>query len=191
MIAGTTSFDAQLLQTQQQKADYIFLQNVPTQPSILGKDVKRLGIKAKLVLLNWTANELFVRLAGEAAAEGALAVQPFAPVSYNVPGMKVPEQYLKAHGSSLAKEGIQYLRGWYTAALLAESINRLIKKNQAVTGPKIKNALETMPAFPTGGVTFPIKFGPVGNVAHDGMKGSRIYTIKGGRFVKTTGFMLL
>jgi hypothetical protein len=27
-------------------------------------------------------------------------------------------------------------------------------------------------------------------VAHDGMKGSRIYTVKGGKFVKTTGFLL-
>jgi branched-chain amino acid transport system substrate-binding protein len=189
MISGTTAFDAQLLQAQQQKADYILLQNVPTAPSILAKDVKRLGLKAKLVCLNYCSSEVFLKLAGS-AAEGMIGVQPFTPVSYKVPGMKAPEAYLKAHGSTLAKEGLFYLQGWYTAALMLDSIDSLIKAKKDVTGPNIKAQLESQKAFLTGGVTFPIKFGSSGNVAHDGMKGSRIYTVKGGKFVKATGFVV-
>jgi branched-chain amino acid transport system substrate-binding protein len=189
MISGTTAFDAQLLQAKQQGADYIIVQNVPTPASILAKDAKRLGLNAKFVCLNYCASELLVKLAGN-AVNGALGVQPFTPVSYRVPGMKIPEQYLKARGSSLAKEGLGYLQGWYTAALLCEAINTVIKKRQAVNGPNIKAALETMPAFLTGGVTFPIKFRASGNLAHDGMKGSRIYTIRNGKFTKTTGFVV-
>jgi branched-chain amino acid transport system substrate-binding protein len=189
MISGTTAFDAQLLQAKQQGADYIIVQNVPTPASILAKDAKRLGLNAKFVCLNYCASELLVKLAGN-AVNGALGVQPFTPVSYRVPGMKIPEQYLKARGSSLAKEGLGYLQGWYTAALLCEAINTIIKKRQAVNGPNIKAALETMPAFLTGGVTFPIKFRASGNLAHDGMKGSRIYTIRNGKFTKTTGFVV-
>jgi branched-chain amino acid transport system substrate-binding protein len=189
MISGTTAFDAPLLQAKQQGADYIIVQNVPTPASILAKDAKRLGLNAKFVCLNYCASELLVKLAGN-AVNGALGVQPFTPVSYRVPGMKIPEQYLKARGSSLAKEGLGYLQGWYTAALLCEAINTVIKKRQDVNGPNIKAALETMPAFLTGGVTFPIKFRASGNLAHDGMKGSRIYTIKNGKFTKTTGFVV-
>ena len=189
MISGTTAFDAQLLQAKQQGADYIIVQNVPTPASILAKDAKRLGLNAKFVCLNYCASELLVKLAGN-AVNGALGVQPFTPVSYRVPGMKIPEQYLKARRSSLAKEGLTYLQGWYTAALLCEAINTVIKKRQDVNGPNIKAALETMPAFLTGGVTFPIKFRASGNLAHDGMKGSRIYTIKNGKFTKTTGFVV-
>jgi branched-chain amino acid transport system substrate-binding protein len=189
MISGTTAFDAQLLQAQQQKADYVVVQNVPTPPSILAKDMKRLGIKAKLVCLNYCASEVFLKLAGS-AAEGMIGVQPFTPVSHNVPGMKLPDQYLKAHGSSLAKEGLTYLQGWYTAALLTEAINGLIKAKKDVNGPNIKAQLESQKPFLTGGVTFPIKFQASGNYGHDGMSGSRIYTVKGGKFVKTTGFIV-
>jgi branched-chain amino acid transport system substrate-binding protein len=190
MISGSTSFDAQLLQAKQQGADYFIIQNVPTPASILAKDAKRLGINAKLICLNYCANELWIKLAG-AAVNGGLGVQPFTPVSHRVPGMKIPDDYLKARrGSSLDKLGLTYLQGWYTAALLCEAINTVIKKKQAINGPSIKAALETMPAFLTGGVTFPIKFRGEGNTAHDGMKGSRIYTIQNGKFVKTTGFVV-
>ncbi len=189
MITGTTAFDAQLLQARQQGADYIIIQNVPTPAAILAKDVQRLGLNAKIVCLNYCASEIFVRLAG-AASNGVLAVQPFTPVSYQVAGMKAPAAYLKARGSSLAAEGLGYLAGWYTAAVLVEGINNVLRAKKDVTGPNIKDALESMPAFVTGKVTFPIKFRAQGNVAHDGMKGSRVYTIRNGKFVKTTGFVL-
>jgi branched-chain amino acid transport system substrate-binding protein len=189
MITGTTAFDAQLLQAKQQGADYVIVQNVPTPASILVKDIKRLGLGAKMICLNYCASEVFLRLAGS-AAEGVLGVQPWTPVAYRVKGMATPDAWLKRNDSSLAREGLGFLQGWYTAAVLCEAINTLIKGKQAVNGPNIKGALERMPAYLTGGVTFPIKFGASGNLGHDGMKGSRIYTVKGGKFTKTTGFVL-
>jgi branched-chain amino acid transport system substrate-binding protein len=186
MITGSTSFDAQLLQAQGQGADYIFIQNVPTPAAILAKDVKRLGVKAKIVCLNYCGNEVFLKLAGD-AAEGAMAVQPFTPVSYNVPGDKTPAAYLKAHGSSLAKEGLGYLQGWYTMAVMLKGIEKTIADGKDLTGPNIKTSLETMRAVLTGKVTNPIKFN---RTSHDGMKGSRVYTVKNGKFVKTTGFVV-
>lgn len=189
MITGTTAFDAQLLQAKQQGANYVMVQNVPTPASILMKDIKRLGLDMTLICLNYCASELFVKLAGP-AANGAIGIQPFAPVAFKVKGQAAPEAWLKANGSSLAKEGLGFLQGWYTAAVLLEGINNVIKAKQEVNGPNIKAALERMPAFLTGGVTFPIKFGASGNVAHDGMKGSRIYTVRNGRFTKTTGYVV-
>ena len=106
--------------------------------------------------------------------------------------MKVPGDYLKRKGSSLAKVGLGYLQGWYTAALLCEAINTVIKRGDAVNGPNIKDALETMAPFRTGGVAYPIKFQKSGNYAHDGMSGSRIYVVKKGVFTKVpkTGFII-
>ena len=189
MITGTTGFDAQLLQAKQQGADYVIVQNVPTPASILAKDIKRLGLDMKMICLNYCASEVFVKLAGS-AANGVLGVQPFAPVSLRLKGMTVPETWLKSNGSNLAKEGLGFLQGWYTAAVLVEAINNVIKAKDQVSGPNIKAALERMPAFLTGGVTYPIKFGASGSVGHDGMKGSRVYTIRNGRFTKTTGYVV-
>jgi branched-chain amino acid transport system substrate-binding protein len=155
---------------------------------VLAKDVKRLGLDAKIVCLNYCASEVFLNLAGS-AAEGMIGVQPFTPTSIRVPGDKTPADWLKAHGSSLAKQSVFYVQGWYTMALMAQGIQTLIAKKQALTGPNLKQALETMPAFLSGGVAFPIKFGASGNNAHDGMKGSRLYIVKKGKFAKLTGFI--
>ena len=186
MITGTTAFDAQLLQAQQQKADYIFIQNVPTPASVLVKDVKRLGLKAKIVCLNYCGNEILVKLAGD-AANGTLAVQPFTPVAYNVPGDKIPAAWLKSHGSSLAAEGLGFLQGWYTLAVMLKGIDTTIKAGKDLTGTNVKSSLESMGPYFTGKVTNPINFTAS---SHDGMKGSRIYTVKNGKFTKTTAFIL-
>lgn len=186
MITGSTSFDSQLLQARAQGADYIFIQNVPTPASILAKDVKRLGLNMKIVCLNYCGSEVFVRVAGD-AANGVLAVQPWTPVSYGVPGDAEPAKWLKNRHRSLANEGLGFLQGWYTMAVMLKGIERTITAKKDVTGPNIKTSLETMPAFLTGRVTNPIKFS---TKSHDGMKGSRIYTIRSGKFTKTTGFVV-
>jgi branched-chain amino acid transport system substrate-binding protein len=107
-----------------------------------------------------------------------------------VPGNKVPDAFLKARGSSLAEQNIFYLQGWYTMAVMLQGIDTLIKGKKAITGPNLKAALETMPEFLSGGVGFPIKFKASGSRAHDGMKGSRVYSVKSGRFTKLTGFVV-
>ena len=188
MITGTTAFDAQLLQAKSRGADYIFIQNVPTPASILAKDVKRLGLTSRIVCLNYCASEVLLKLAGD-AANGMMGIQPFTPVTFNVPGNKAPAAFLKARGSSLAEQNIFYLQGWYTMAVMLQGIDTLIKGQKAITGPNLKVALETMPEFLSGGVGFPIKFKASGSRAHDGMKGSRVYSVKSGRFTKLTGFV--
>ena len=186
MITGTTAFDSQLLQARSQGVDYIIVQNVPTPASILAKDVKRLGLNMKIVCLNYCGSEVFVRLAGD-AANGVLAVQPWTPVSYGVPGDKEPAKWLKNRHRSLATVGLGFLQGWYTMAVMLRGIEKTITDKKDLNGPNIKTSLETMGAVVTGRVTSPIKFS---KTSHDGMKGSRIYTIKDGKFTKTTGFVV-
>ena len=72
---------------------------------------------SRIVCLNYCASEVFLRLAGD-AADGMMAIQPFTPVTFDVPGNKAPDAFLKARGSSLAEQDIFYLQGWYTMAVM-------------------------------------------------------------------------
>ena len=61
-------------------------------------------------------------------------------------------------------------------ALMAEGIKRAADEGK-VTGESIKQALEEMDAFDTGGVSAPIDFSAE---SHAGMKGSKLYQVKDG-----------
>jgi branched-chain amino acid transport system substrate-binding protein len=177
MRPGGTDFTAQL--TRIRDADYIVVQNTSAPASTLAKDAARLGMSARIVLLNWAADELFVTLAGAARA-GAVGVQPFGTTALKVPGLKAPTQWLQSHGGgSIHRKGIHYVQGWYTTAVIVSAIRRVVAQNKEVNGPNIKTALETMPAIGTGGVTAPIKFS---NGYHAGQRGSRVFQVVRGRF---------
>jgi len=177
MPAGATDLTAQL--TQARDADYIIVQNTSSPAALLARDANRLGLKAKFVLLNWCADELFVGLAGKAAA-GAIGIQPFGTTGLKVRGLKTPAAWLASHGGqTLGKKGIHYVQGWYTAKVLIEAVRRLVVQGKKVDGPSIKSMLETMPAVDTGGVTAKIKFSPR---YHAGQRSSRIFQVIRGRF---------
>ncbi len=177
MPTGATDLTAQL--TQARDADYIIVQNTSSPAALLARDANRLGLKAKIVLLNWCADELFVGLAGKAAA-GAIGIQPFGTTGLKVRGLKTPAAWLSKHGGgTLSKKGIHYVQGWYTAKVLIEAVRRLVAQGKTVDGPSIKSMLETMPAVDTGGVTANIKFSPS---YHAGQRSSRIFQVIRGRF---------
>lgn len=177
MRPGGTDFTAQL--TRIRDSDYIIVQNTSAPASTLAKDAARLGMRARIVLLNWAADELFVTLAGAARA-GAVGIQPFGTTALKVPGLKAPTQWLQSHGGgSIHRKGIHYVQGWYTTAVLIAAIRRVVAQNEDVNGPNIKTALETMPAIGTGGVTASIKFS---KNYHAGQRGSRIFQVTRGRF---------
>ena len=183
MPTGATDLTAQL--TRARNADWIIVQNTSSPAATLARDAARLGLRARIMLLNWAADELFVALAGRAAA-GAYGVQPFGPTAPKVPGLKAPTQWLQRNGGgSIHRKGIHFVQGWYTTAVLVEAIRRLAARGQEVNGPNIKTTLETMPAFQTGRVTARIKF--TGSY-HAGQRSSRIFRVIRGRFRQVTGF---
>jgi branched-chain amino acid transport system substrate-binding protein len=184
MPRGATDYTAQL--TQAGSVDYIIVQNTSAPAATLAKDIARLGNKAKLILLNWSADELFVGLAGKAAA-GAIGVQPFGTTGLKVPGLRAPARWLASHGGqSLAKKGIHYVQGWYTMATMVQVIKRLRAQGKDVNGVNIKAALEAMPAFTTGGVTGKIKFS---GRSHAGQRSSRVFQVLRGRFRQISTFV--
>ena len=178
MPKGATSYDAQL--SQAKEATDIVVQNVSSPAALLAKNVKAQGRTMRITCLNWCTDELYVSLAGP-AAEGSKGVAPFAPPSVDVPGMKDPSDYLDSKGESLDEQGVHYVQGWYTMALMAAGIEKAIKDGGDPTGEQIKTALEAMPPFETGDVTPPIEFTADD---HEGMDEAPLYQVKSGQWAK-------
>jgi branched-chain amino acid transport system substrate-binding protein len=183
MPTGATDLTAQL--TRARDADYIIVQNTSSPAATLARDAARLGLRARIVLLNWAADELFVSLAGR-AANGVYGVQPFGTTALKVRGLKAPSDWLRRNGGgSIHRKGIHFVQGWYTTAVMVEAIRRLATRGQDINGPNIKTTLETMPPFDSGGVTAKVRFT---KSYHAGQRSSRIFRVIRGRFRQVTGF---
>ena len=89
---------------------------------------------------------------------------------------------MSKNSGSLDKEGLHYVQGWYTMALMAEGIERAAGKGK-VTGESIKQALEELDAFDTDGVSAPIDFSAE---SHAGMNGSKLYEVRSGKWSELT-----
>ena len=186
MPKGATDYVAELAQIQQFGANYVIIHTVSSPAAVLVKDAKNQGLmdKMKFINLNWAADEIFIKLAGD-AAEGVYGTIPFTPPSSPVDGHKQPAQWLKDHGSSLEEKGVHYVQGWWTMAVMTEGIKRAAAKGE-VTGESIKAALETIKDFSTGNVTAPITFTPQ---SHRGNTALRIYVVKGGKWTAVSDYI--
>lgn len=180
----TPNFVGLLSQAQAQKADYIVIQNVSSPAAQVAKDIQGQNLDMKIVCLNWCADELFVKTATPAAAEGHIMVQPFAPPAVAKPGHQAISDYLQSKGGgTLEDKGLHYAQGWYTMHVMAQGMAKAIKDGNELTGENIKAALETMDAVDTGGVvgTGAVKFSAD---SHRGSTGSGIYEVKGGKLTE-------
>jgi branched-chain amino acid transport system substrate-binding protein len=184
MPAEATDFVPQLNRAKAQGANYVVIQNVSTPASQVAKNIKEQGLDMTVVCLNWCGDEQFIELAGE-AAEGALGVLPFAPATAQAEGLTQPSEYLSSTGGNLDDQGVHYVQGWYTMAVMAEAI-KTAAENGEVTGDAIKSALEELSAFDTGGISAPIDFSAE---SHAGMPGSKIYEVKDGKWTEATDLL--
>lgn len=183
MPTGATDLTAQL--TRARDANWIIVQNTSSPAATLARDAARLGLRARIILLNWAADELFVSLAGR-AARGVYGVQPFGTTALKVRGLRAPADWLRRNGGgSIHRRGIHFVQGWYTTAVMVEAIRRIVARGDEVNGPNIKEALETMQAFNSGGVTARVRFT---KAYHAGQRSSRIFQVIRGRFRQVAGF---
>lgn len=184
MPAEATDYVPQLRRAQAQGAKFVVIQNVSTPAAQLAKNIAEQGLDMKIVCLNWCGDELFVDLAGD-AADGAVGVMPFAPATVKAEGLAQPRDFLSKSGGSLDMEGLHYVQGWYTMGLMAEGIKRAADRGK-VTGESIRQTLEEMEAFVTGGVSAPVDFTAQ---SHAGMKGSKLYQVKDGKWTELTDLL--
>ena len=178
MPAGSANYVGLLSQAEKQGAKYIVIQNVSSPAAQVAKDIKAQGLDMKIVCLNWCADEQFIDTAGD-AAEGHILVQPFAPITADQPGHEDIQSFLEGEGSSLEEKGLHYAQGWYTMHVMAEGIRAALENGEELSGPAIKEALETMGPIDTGGVvgTGEVEFSAD---SHRGSTGSGIYQAEGG-----------
>jgi len=185
MSRGATDYTAELTRIAQSGAGYVVVQNTSAPAAVALRNAKSLGLDATFVCLNWCSNGLLIRLAGE-AAEGVIGAMPYAPLTADVPGVEQIRAYLAENGLSYTERTNAYTQGWWTFAVFAEGLRRVLEADRELSGENIKAALETLTDFDTGGVTVPITFTPDD---HRGAKGLRLFRAEGGAWQPLTDFL--
>lgn len=182
MPGGQPNYVGLLSQAQSQGAKYIVIQNVASPAAQVAKDIAAQNLDMKIVCLNWCANELFITTAGADVAEGHMLVQPFAPISAEKDGHEEMVSYLEGKNEDPASKGTSWVQGWMVMHVMAEGMAKAAEDGD-VTGPAIKEALETMGTIDTGGVigNGDIEFSAE---SHRGSTSAGIYTAEGGQMVE-------
>ena len=166
-----------LLNMQKKAPDYAYVQTTVSWCAVLLKDAKKLGIKTKFFLGNYGITEALPALAKD-AAEGVYGMTTHVPYGANVPGMKKILEWNKKHPAK--SPDTVYVRGWAYGLVWAEGL-RIADKNKHLTGEGVKNALETLKNFDTGGLVPPITYSATD---HRPTTKTTIYVIKGGKMTK-------
>jgi branched-chain amino acid transport system substrate-binding protein len=184
MPAEATDYASELSQAKRQGAKYIVIQNVATPSAQLAKDVQRQGLDAQIICLVYCSDEVYTKLAGE-AAEGTIGVFPFAPVSDDVPGLQPAAEAIGGE-QKLAQTHVHYVQGYYTMDALIGGIRQAVESGDELTGESLKTALEEAPAVDTGDVTAPLDWSAD---RHAGLDSARLYQFKGGKWVRKGDFV--
>jgi len=148
------------------------------------KDAKKLGLRTKFFALNWAMSQQTMLNAG-AAAEGCYWTNPFATwADVHLPGVKKAREISEKYHPGKVQL-VNYFQGYTAMLVMAEAISRIEGK---ITGEKIKDALESLKDFDTGGLTVPITFT---KKSHKGSLGLRIYQVKDAKLVPVTGKIIV
>ncbi|MFW6203461.1 MAG: ABC transporter substrate-binding protein [Actinomycetota bacterium] len=181
MPGGATDFVGELRRVEADGVGYIVVQNVESPAAQLAADIAAQGLDIQLILLNWSGGELFIELAGE-NAEGAISVQPWAPVAHEVPGQDDARAYLEEQGEELTS--LHYTQGWWKMALMSDAIESVVESGDEVTGPAIREALESVEDYDTGGVSLPITLTTRDDGRRAGMVCSPMWQVDGGEWTQ-------
>ena len=181
---------AQILDiTGRYKPDYIITHLFGRSPSVSIKELKGKGYPlSKVVSLVWGASEADIKAAGGyGVAEGYHTLQ-FAGVGTDFQVIKDINAMYKAQGKPEPKEqevSVFYNRGVMIAALHAEATRNAIKAKGGAkpTTVDVKNGMEAIKGFTLGGMVPPMVVTPED---HEGGGWVQIWTVKGGKLVKTS-----
>ena len=183
MPAGSQNYVGLLSQAQSQGAKYVVIQNVASPAALVAKDIAAQNLDMTIVCLNWCGNELFIDTAGAEAAEGHILVQPFAPMSAEKEGHGVINEYLEEQGTDPETIGTSWVQVWYVMHLMAEGMDYTISEGNELTGPNLRESLETMGAIDTGGVIGEGNF-EFSAESHRGSTSTGIYQAQDGEMVE-------
>ena len=180
---------AQILDiTGRYKPDFVITHLFGRSPSVSIKELKGKGFPlSKVIAFVWGSAEAdIIAAGGMALAEGYNTIQ-FAGVGKDFPVIKDIEAMYKAQGKPAPKEmdsTVYYNRGVMVAALHVEAVRNAIKaKNGAApTSEEVKKGMEQIKGFTLGGLVPPMT---ISATDHEGGGWVQIWTVKGGKLVKT------
>ncbi len=185
MSRGATDYTAEFSRITQSGARYVVFQNTSAPAAVALRNARSLGVDATFVCLNWCANALLWRLAGD-DAEGVVGAIPWAPLTDDVPGVRDIRGYLESRGEDYSEKTNAYTQGWWTMGLFVEGIRRVLDAGQELTGENIKTAIESIDGLDTGGASPPLTFTPTD---HRGSKGLRLFRAENGMWTAMTEFL--
>ena len=185
MPRGATDYTAEFTRIGQAEATYVVFQNTSAPAAVALRNARGLGVDATFVCLNWCANALLWRLAGD-AAEGVVGAIPWAPLTDDVPGVRDIRAYLESEEEDYREKTNAYTQGWWTMGVFAEGIRRVLDAGDELTGENIRLAMETIDGLDTGGAGPPLTFTPSD---HRGSKGLRLFRAEEGMWSPLTEFL--
>ena len=185
MSRGATDYTGEFSRITQSGARYVVFQNTSAPAAVALRNARSLGVDATFVCLNWCANALLWRLAGD-DAEGVVGAIPWAPLTNDVPGVRDIRGYLESRGEDYSEKTNAYTQGWWTVGLFVEGIRRVLDAGQELTGENIKNAIESIDGLDTGGASPPLTYTPTD---HRGSKGLRLFRAENGMWTAMTEFL--
>jgi branched-chain amino acid transport system substrate-binding protein len=183
---GVTDVRAEMKRIAEKKPD--FLISLQAQPTfgIVMEEAKRLGMLeyCKIVVGVYDLGKDYMVLPGE-LAKGTLGISIFATATEtNLAGVqlirKVHEKY---HGNSQIDDDMSYVFGWLISDVTIEATKRAINKvgYKNMTNKDVKEALESIKDYDTGGLTHPLSYG-AGTEGRRGNKYARIVSWDGGKW---------
>jgi len=174
---------SQLRLMEQDGADYLILQANIDSSAVVTKDLRRLGLKTKLICLNWAIDEIWLEMVGE-AGEGVYGCIPYALWSdTDLPGVRLMHEVSKIYHPEMKKGNSRYVQGFAAAMLLEEALKRA---GVNPTGKKIKEAFETFRNFSPMGILPPVTYTAT---SHEPCNSLRIYQVRKGKLVPITNYI--
>lgn len=148
-----TDATTQLLRLQKQNPDFIWLGGTTPSACVVIKDAQKLKMTTTFFINIWGADENTFKLAGP-AAKGHLSLQAAAIYQDDTPGNKLIKELTKNE-----PQMTHYIRGFASMLVMAEAIRIAAGKGE-LSGPAIKDALESLRDFEPMGLTPPVSFFP-------------------------------
>ncbi len=171
------------------KPDYVVTHLFGRSPSVSIKELKGKGYPlSKVVAMVWGASEADIKAAGGfEAAEGYHTMQ-FAGVGTDFQVIKDINAMYKAQGKEPPPQqetSVFYNRGVMIAAMHVEATRNAIKAKGGArpSTVDVKNGMEAIKGFTLGGMVPPMAVTPED---HEGGGWVQVWSVKGGKLVKTT-----
>ena len=146
---------SQALTLKKAKPDYTVVILTSKPASVFLKDAKKVGVDTTFMGFSFLGDYGLLKLLGD-VAKGLMVATP---CSYghenNVPGIQKIWDYNKKYHPDRKVIELQYVYGWLYGMVIEEGLKRA---GDNITGEGLKNALETITDFETGGIAPPLSF---------------------------------